>query len=185
MATAPILHPRTRVVTQTLTRPFTTITTLVTLGDGPTPFPTTTDPPPTPPPTTTTTAAAAPIPVTPSPSTSLTPHQLGALLGTILGAAFALLLICLCLTLRRKRHRHHRHRHPYDYDGDYYSASESDVVRVRASMSTWPRSGVREGTWTAVPPPVRFPPTPSVTASLIAIAGLATKITHRIDQMMQ
>jgi hypothetical protein len=177
--TARALSPRTRVVTQTLTRPFTTITAVVTLGDGPPPTPT--HPPPPPPPS----HSHAPETIAPAPHAgSLTPPQLGALLGSGFGLAFVALLVCCFISCNRKRQRTtNPPEYYYDYDD---SLSESEVVQVETMRGTaagwtlrqnqggrgggWGGGGagaggtgtgrVVRGAWTTVPPPVRFPPTP-------------------------
>ncbi|KAK4143177.1 uncharacterized protein C8A04DRAFT_29196 [Dichotomopilus funicola] len=181
------LFARTRVVTQTITRPSTTIVAVVTLGDAPQPDPTVTSiiPPPPPPPAATTTTTLAPAPSTSSP---LTPQQLGALLGSILGFAFVAFCICCCLTIHRRRLRYYRSRRRGSYSSSSGSSddmTESEVVRVQTrvysggglnpawnvpftgrgggvTMSSSPTSGTTtttSGPWTTVPPPVRFPPT--------------------------
>ncbi|AEO68641.1 uncharacterized protein THITE_113395 [Thermothielavioides terrestris NRRL 8126] len=183
------LQPRqTRVVTQTITRPFTTITAVVTLGDGPTTstslLPTATStpgPPSTPDPATALSADAD----------ALTPSQLGAILGAVLGVAFVVLLVCCILSLQRRRRQALREQEMYYYYGgggeeEESEYSESEVVRqerVRRTpawnrrhpqpqpvYSSWDHGapgaagfGGAGSTWTTVPPPVRFPPTPRYT----------------------
>ncbi|KAK4032458.1 hypothetical protein C8A01DRAFT_41095 [Parachaetomium inaequale] len=175
------LQVRTRVVTQTITRPFTTITALVTLGDAPSSLPTT-DPPATAPtatPSSPTTDQVTPAPL--SSSSSLTPQQLGAILGSVLGFFLLVLLICCFLSFRRRlqkeQQRSSQYYHYYEDDDDIIS--ESDVVRVETRMRGTPAWHLHRGgrgttaagaggTWTTVPPPVRFPPTPRYTGTAYA-----------------
>ncbi len=140
-----------RIVTQIITRPFTTITAIVTLGDGPTSTLTTISTP---------TSSAT---LAPSPSTTLSPGQLGALLGSVLGFALLALLVCCGLTFRR---RQHRERTATIYVDDDMSTDSEDTRVVRETLHStraWNRQrGGRAvpSSWTTVPPPVRFPPTP-------------------------
>ncbi|KAG7291257.1 hypothetical protein NEMBOFW57_001269 [Staphylotrichum longicolle] len=108
MATTPRgLELRTRIVTQTLTRPSTTITTIVTLGDAPTSAPDTTANPSHPP---RNQPDATPPTITHPHSTTLTSQQLTALLGVLVPITFLLLLLCCCLSLRRRRRRQRAER---------------------------------------------------------------------------
>ncbi|KAK4202097.1 hypothetical protein QBC40DRAFT_263573 [Triangularia verruculosa] len=174
-----------RVITQTITRALTTITTLVTLGD-----PTaamdiaqpTDEPPPPPPPAA---APAAALPPAPS-SGTLSPEQLGALLGSVLGFAFLVLVICCCFSCHRRRPQ--EPRFVFDGTSSEYSGSRSENEVTReyyTSTRDWNRmrgpGGVgianvesmvggsgsmprRPGAgFTVVPPPARFPPTPRYT----------------------
>ncbi|KAL2131725.1 hypothetical protein VTI74DRAFT_4656 [Chaetomium olivicolor] len=139
-----------RIVTQTITRPSTTIIAVVTLGDGPTSAPSPTTAPPSPTPT-------EPIITSPPSSSTLTPQQLGALLGCILGLAFFIMFICCCFSFRRRPR-------PPIYEEEYDS-SESEVVQVEVLRSSpeWNLNSSgreAEGRWATVPPPVHFPPTP-------------------------
>lgn len=153
------LEVRTRLITQTLTRPSTTITTVVTLGGGPTIAPT----------PTTISTTSSPFPagtITPAPASALTPQQLGAILGSVLGLAFIILVLCCCISVRRRREqtiRYAREHDEYGYGGGY-SVSETDVFQAERwrSAPVWNlyRGRGATGTWTTVPPPVRFPPTP-------------------------
>ncbi|KAL2145280.1 hypothetical protein VTI28DRAFT_7648 [Corynascus sepedonium] len=125
--------------------------------------------------------------VTPAPTSSSSssfsshPEQLGALLGSILGFAFLVLLTCCFVSFRRRQLRQRKRearayrRYYYGHDDD----EESDVVRVqstvRHSTPHWnlhyydsrrgpgTGTGIKTSTWTTVPPPVRFPPTPRYT----------------------
>ncbi|KAL2019045.1 hypothetical protein VTK56DRAFT_10149 [Thermocarpiscus australiensis] len=143
-----------RVVTQTLTRPSTTITVAVTLGDGPTSAPTIAA-------TTPTTPPASPGPAGTEPPSPFTPQQVGAIVGSILGFASLVLLICCCLSCRRRRRR----TAEYEAEDDDDTVSESDIQVVetlRTTEEAWnnhPRVAAPV-LWTTVPPPVRIPPTP-------------------------
>jgi hypothetical protein len=165
------LELRTRVVTQTITRPSTTITTLVTLGgDGPTSTPEPPTPTPTPDPTTTS-LAANPAPL--GSTAPLTSEQLAALLGSLLTLTFLLLLLCCYLSVRRRRQALHeyerqfRRRERYAYDDDEDYDGPDGQLRGTAAWNMRAAAGGRghgmTGTWTTLPPPVRFPPTPRVT----------------------
>ncbi|KAK3302724.1 uncharacterized protein B0T15DRAFT_497178 [Chaetomium strumarium] len=161
---SPALEERqTRVVTQTLTRPSTTITAVVTLGSEPAIISTLSPNSPTIIPTPTSTTSTAPVgPATPS---SLTNSQLGAILGSVLGFAFLVLLFCCCCLSCRRR------RPPLDTTYTDYAEYESDAVQQQQQQQEaartwnnyydyWDRRRVATGTWTTRPPPVRFPPTP-------------------------
>lgn len=149
----PVLGGRqVRILTQTITRPTTTITAIVTLGDGPTSVPTA--------PTNLPPATTPPIgPISPGPPPSVTQQQLGIILGTVLGFAFLVLLLFCCLSARWRR------RPTIYVEGDEYS--ESDMVEVEELRRTaaWNRAAgaTAAEAWTTVPPPVRFPPTPRYT----------------------
>ncbi|KAK4234224.1 hypothetical protein C8A03DRAFT_38018 [Achaetomium macrosporum] len=140
---------QTRVVTQTLTRPSTTITAVVTLGSGPS---TSTLSPNVPTSTSTSTGPVAPVSST---SSALTSQQLAAILGPVLGFAFLVLLLCCCLSCRRRRQQTES-----TYVDEYDNASESAVVQQAGTWNGWDRRRVATGTWTTKPPPVWFPPTP-------------------------
>ncbi|GAB1319892.1 hypothetical protein MFIFM68171_10102 [Madurella fahalii] len=141
-----------RVLTQTITRPTTTIIAVVTLGDGPTSAPAA----PTNLPTTTTPPLG---PVSPGPPSSITQQQLAIILGTVLGFAFLVVLI-FCYWSARWR----RGATIYVEDDEY---SESDMVEAEElrRAATWNRvhGATTTEAWTTVPPPVRFPPTPRYT----------------------
>lgn len=172
-----------RVITQIITRAFTTVTTLVTLGD-PTAVADMVLPTEEPPPLSAPAAApAATLPPAPS-SGTLSPGQLGALLGSVLGFAFLVLVLCCCLSCHRRRRRQER---VIVYDrGSDNSESEREVTReYYTSTRDWNRlrgpgglgfanaegmmgdaGGMATRTnvgFTTVPPPVRFPPTPRYT----------------------
>ncbi|KAH6635828.1 hypothetical protein F5144DRAFT_158891 [Chaetomium tenue] len=166
------LHARTRIITQTITRPFTTITAVVTLGgdspeptpnnDNPPPSPTSQPPPPPPPPPTDQQITPA------APPSALTPSQLGAVLGSVLGLATLILLICCILSLQRRKRRLEREQNDRYYYYDDGEGEDDGEMRERgrgrgvAAGAGWhSRSG--RGPWTTVPPPVRFPPTPRYT----------------------
>ncbi|EAQ91674.1 predicted protein [Chaetomium globosum CBS 148.51] len=154
----PHLQARTRIITQTITRPFTTITALVTLG-GDSPELTTNNPPPSPtpppPPPAPTNQQLAPA----APPSALTPSQLGAVLGSVLGLATLILLICCILSLQRRKRRLERQQNDRYYYYDDGDEDEDEEMRERGRWHS--RSG--RGSWTTVPPPVRFPPTPRYT----------------------
>ncbi|TFA98041.1 hypothetical protein CCMA1212_010221 [Trichoderma ghanense] len=78
------------ILTQTLVRPSTTITTTITLG--------TIDPSS----TETTTAAAVPLPVSPHHHSGLSGGQVGAILGSVVGIVVLLLIIGFCYVGRRR-----------------------------------------------------------------------------------
>jgi type IV secretory pathway VirB2 component (pilin) len=155
-----------RVVTQTITRPFTTIIAVVTLGDGPT------SPPPAlgssmPTTTTTATPAAPPGPASggSAPSSSITQQQLvGIILGTLLGVLFLVVTIWCTLSWARRRSQEAE----YILEEDEYMMREAEVMAEMEEMrrtQAWDRAKAAAATpststWTAVPPPVAFPPTP-------------------------
>ncbi|KAK0717557.1 hypothetical protein B0T26DRAFT_751595 [Lasiosphaeria miniovina] len=134
-------------LTQTITRPFTTITTVVTLGGS---SPSESTPPPvfTPSPTPEPQPPTGTAPVVPaSSSSSLTPDQIGAILGSVLGFVAFLLLVCCCLSIRRRRLIAR-------YESD--SMTETEVVIEDVyTADTWTRRGP-----TVVPPAPAIPPTP-------------------------
>lgn len=171
------------VVTQTITRPYTTATVLVTLGPGES---TTSAAPQTtilPTSTTaysssTTTSAAVPIPGAPSASSSsLTSAQLGAILGSILGSVLLIFLIWYRGTQLRRRENDALWQAHYGLEDDG-SETVSETVEVggaqrRAAVGggePWVMGGGGGGGSAAgggggpgigvVPPPPSFPPTP-------------------------
>ncbi|KAK0747229.1 hypothetical protein B0T21DRAFT_279372 [Apiosordaria backusii] len=140
----------------------------------------TTEPPPPPPPAA---APAATLPPAPS-SGTLSPEQLGALLGSVLGFAFLVLVLCCCLSCHRRRRR--REQIVFYGTGSEYSESGTEVTReYYTSTRDWNRmrgpgglgfanaegmmgssGGMPRRTdagFTTVPPPARFPPTPRYT----------------------
>ncbi len=175
------LEVRTRVVTQTITRPSATITTVVTLGDSPASTSTTPDPTPTPspPPDPTPTPAPTTIAVSPAPAGTIPPlttEQLIALLASLFSITFLVLLICCYLTWRRRREaqlrrerRYYRYRQRTLYGEDEEDDDDDDGGGRTRGTAAWNLRGGRvgvaggmTGTWTTVPPPVRIPPTPRV-----------------------
>ncbi|KAH8898267.1 hypothetical protein GQ53DRAFT_413868 [Thozetella sp. PMI_491] len=121
------LEPRQgRVVTQTITRPYTTIIATVTLGgDG---YGSTSTPDPTSGaiPTDSTTSTSTLAPVTPTNSATLTPDQLGAILGSIFGTLFLVVFFWYyCVVVRRRRRRSY---------GESDSESSLDERERRARM---------------------------------------------------
>jgi hypothetical protein len=146
-----------RVITQTLTRASTTITTLVTLGTGvlddfPTP---TLEPPPPPPP------PAAPAQATSS-SSVLTNEQLGAILGSVLGFLVIVVPLIYCC-FRRDPYPHRRRRYDYSDSDSMTSHSGSGGGGNRRGRDPWARGGgpppMRQPFQPVlVPPPPRIPP---------------------------
>lgn len=113
-------------VTQTITKPDATLTTIVTLGPGsPTPD--------------------APAPPVRGATTSdgLTSGQLGIILGCTIGGVALLLLICCCLGKR-----HQRQTRP-NSGSSRTSLTDSYITYVRPSSrpAVWPQ-------WRSIPPPV-------------------------------
>jgi hypothetical protein len=143
-----------RVITQTLTRASTTITTLVTLGTGvfgdiTTP---TSEPPPPPPP-------APPVQAT-SNGSVLTNEQLGAILGSVLGFLVIVVPLCYCCFRRDPKWRHRRR---YYSDSDSMSShSGSGDGGGRPRRDPWYRPPVpqvrQQFQPVLVPPPPRIPP---------------------------
>ncbi|OIW32962.1 hypothetical protein CONLIGDRAFT_158226 [Coniochaeta ligniaria NRRL 30616] len=159
------------VVTQIITRPYTTITALVTLGPG---DPTSTAPQTTTIPTSTTaspsssTTAIVAVPGSPPASSSTLTHaQLGAILGSVLGSLLLIILIWYCVTQRRRS----RDARELRYVLSEESETSSETVEVtmtgagggarRMAADPWVRRVVPEVN--VVPPPPRFPPTPRYT----------------------
>jgi hypothetical protein len=164
-----------RVVTQTITRPYTTMTAVVTLGPGQTttsiaPQATVTPSGATAPAAPTSSAIAIPGAV-PSSSSGLTRTQLGAILGSVLGSIALIILLWYCVTQRRREEQARRVRYVVDDE----SETTSETVEVRPSrprhpMPSWipgvrvPDPWVRAAPgFGVVPPPPRFPPTPRYT----------------------
>ena len=151
-----------RVVTQIITRASTTLTALVTLGD-PTAASSSapTHPPPPPPAPVATTRSTHP------PNSGLTPGQLGALLGSILGFFALVVVLCCCLACRRRP----RAAEPADDSRSEMTESEAEVRYTTRFTQRWngPIYGWGYGPrrtdagFTTVPPPARFPPTPRYT----------------------
>lgn len=147
-----------RVITQTLTRPSTTITTLVTLGlSGNADFATPTPelPPPPPPP-------AAPSAQTNPTSSVLTNEQLGAILGSVLGFLVIVVPLCYCCFRRDPDWRRRRPHWSSSDSGSTYSGS-SHGGRRPPHPEPWrrmhPGPPVREPFQPVlVPPPARIPP---------------------------
>ena len=163
-----------RVVTQTITRPSTTITALVTLGSdsgpdsgpgsgsgcncnpagstGPAATLATGGP--------TSTSTGAALPVTPSANGGLSDAAVGAIVGSVIGfVVLVLLIVCCCLSLRRRR-------------GSVLERSTLSSRSSETSSSWTPTEVAVEDTWrarqaeaarpgpTVGPQPPRFPPTP-------------------------
>ncbi|KAK3934444.1 hypothetical protein QBC46DRAFT_79212 [Diplogelasinospora grovesii] len=160
-----VLEPRLEdrqgavVVTQLITRPYTTITALVTLGGGPTPDPSTL---PTVAATTTSPVDNAPtapiVETTPtsSGSSSLNQDQIGAILGSVVAFVVLVLIAWYCLSMRRRR------RIAAMYDESEGSTVEVQYYEVHPGGDPWNRPGHGTGP-RIVPPPPRFPPTPRYT----------------------
>ncbi|KAH8902530.1 hypothetical protein BR93DRAFT_932106 [Coniochaeta sp. PMI_546] len=154
------------VVTQIITRPYTTITALVTLGPG---DPTSTTPQTTVPTTTnasaSSTSAIVAIPGSPDASSStLTQAQLGAILGSVFGSLLLVLLVWYCVTQKR---RSEAREVRYVLSEESETSSETVEVRNtgaggarRMAADPWVR---RDPEIRVVPPPPRFPPTPRYT----------------------
>jgi hypothetical protein len=92
-------------------------------------------------------------------------------LGSVLGLATLILIICCMVSLQRRKRRLEREENDRAY---YYYDDEEDEEemrenglrgRVRGTAGWNSRSGMSggRGSWTTVPPPVRFPPTPRYT----------------------
>lgn len=175
---APVAARQEHIITQTITRPFTTITALVTLGPAdPTStssFPTTTTAEPT---TATSSTSPSTVPVAgatnPSTSSSLTPTQLGAILGSVLGTAVLLLLLIWFYASMRRRAQQPRRVRMVSDDMESETSSETAAEMRMAGGAGYRRSAmagagdpwVRQGP-TVVPPPPRFPPTPRFNPSM-------------------
>ncbi|KAL2270578.1 hypothetical protein VTJ83DRAFT_2762 [Remersonia thermophila] len=169
----------TLVVTEILTRPYATITTVVTLGGDPS-LPTSTTAPTLLPSRSSSESAQAPGTVGPAPSTSLTPAQLGALLGSVLGFTFLVFLCCYTAWCRHRRRRRvpgfeipqpdnggsgRKRRVPIRYypSYDYYGRGDYDRQTQDPPIAQdTGQSGIRPVTsvWNVVPPPVWLRPTP-------------------------
>ncbi|KAB5523069.1 hypothetical protein GE09DRAFT_1229816 [Coniochaeta sp. 2T2.1] len=126
------------VVTQTITRPYTTITAVVTLGPG-----STSSPPPQATTTIISTSTSSPSSTTSSPvtipgtppasSTTLTHAQLGAILGAIFGSILLVILIWYCVSQSRRRREAEEEeaRFRYVLSGESETSEETAEVRVR------------------------------------------------------
>lgn len=165
------LEPRQDpVVTQTITRPYTTITAVVTLGGVGAAAAPSSDPAATTPvvpsspqgSSSSSSSSSSSLPVTPTGSSGLTPDQLGAILGSIFGVlVLAGLLWCACSPRMRPRPgggRRRRLRSTETSEADL--DAERDRLRFRQEHARMmhfampPRPGP-----VLVPPPARFPPT--------------------------
>ncbi|KAI1849060.1 hypothetical protein JX265_011277 [Neoarthrinium moseri] len=129
----PELVQRQMVITQTITYPASTLTTVVTLGRGGESTAV----------LGATTAPAAPVSASTS-SQGLTPEQIGIIVGCCVGAAvFVVLLWCCCTAVRRRPGSD-------TSDGDsYYSHDE-----VRVPVMPEPPRRMRWPEWRTRPPPV-------------------------------
>lgn len=155
------------VVTQIITRPYTTITALVTLGPG---APTSTAPQTTISTSTaasasTTTAIVAVPGSSEASSSTLTHAQLGAILGSIFGAILLILLVWYCVNQRRGFDAR-----DVRYVRSEESVTSSETVEVTMTGAGGARRTAPQDPWvrrgpeiTVVPPPPRFPPTPRYT----------------------
>ncbi|KAK3368368.1 hypothetical protein B0H63DRAFT_455147 [Podospora didyma] len=133
-----------RVITQTITRPTTTYTALVTLGDGfNEPTPTAIPPPPN---------GASSTVVAISTSPGLSSEQIGAIVGSVVGFVVLLFCICCCLSIRRRRIQAMAMSYP--------SETEIEVVidDQYRPVDPWDRQPRRGPI--VVPPAPRYPPTP-------------------------
>ncbi|KAK3681733.1 hypothetical protein B0T22DRAFT_494726 [Podospora appendiculata] len=160
MDTPPILEPRQgRVITQIITRPYTTITAYVTLGGSDEPPAAATPTPFTPQPTPNGVGgggggggdggtSSAPVVPTTSSSSSLSAEQVGTIVGSVLGFFVLLFVVCCCLSLRRRRIQE---RIAWERAGSY--TTDDSYVEIQ---DTWTRPVQQPG---LVPPPPRFPPT--------------------------
>jgi hypothetical protein len=161
------------VVTQTITRPYTTITALVTLGPGEptstaaqTTLPTLTSPSPS---SSSSTAAAVAVPGAVSASSSaLTQAQLGAIIASVLGSILLIILIWYCVAQQRRR-QNEPGEVRYVLEDETETSSETAEVmtmpaggRARRMMPADPWARGEPGIG-VVPPPPRFPPTPRYT----------------------
>ncbi|KAK0639761.1 hypothetical protein B0T16DRAFT_248212 [Cercophora newfieldiana] len=145
-----------RVITQTLTRASTTITTLVTLGigsNGDFTTPTAEAPPPPPPPA---------APAATSSSSVLTNEQLGAILGSVLGFLVIVVPLVYCCFRRDPKWRRRRH---YSDSDSWSSHSGSSGGNNRPRRDPWRGRApagppMRQPAFqpVLVPPPPRIPP---------------------------
>ncbi|KAJ9136852.1 hypothetical protein NKR23_g9528 [Pleurostoma richardsiae] len=138
------------VLTQVITRPFTTYTYLVTLGDATT-VPTTAAPT-----SASTTAVVAPAPTT-SGSGGLSQAEIGAILGSVVAFVLIVLLIWYCMSLRAQAAYRVAALETDSYTTVY--SSETTIVRDPWAREGQPRPYQQDGP-TLNPPPQRFPPTP-------------------------
>ncbi|KAB5517444.1 hypothetical protein GE09DRAFT_1066345 [Coniochaeta sp. 2T2.1] len=140
------------VVTQTITRPYTTITAVVTLGPG-----STSSPPPQATTTTIPTSSSSPSsssPVTipgtpPASSTTLTHAQLGAILASIFGSILLIILIWYCVSQSRRRRdaEEEEARFRYVLSGESETSEETAEVRVRGGGGGGTRRMGGMGVW--------------------------------------
>ncbi|KAK3331656.1 hypothetical protein B0T19DRAFT_84530 [Cercophora scortea] len=148
--TIPKLEPRQgRVITQIITRPYTTITAYVTLGGTDEPPAAATPTPYIPQPAPNGGDSSAPVVPTTSSSSSLSAEQVGAIVGSVLGFFVLLFIICCCLSLRRRRIQE---RIAWERAGSY--TTDESYVEI---TDTWTRPVPQQPG--LVPPPPRFPPT--------------------------
>ena len=161
------LEPRQDpIVTQTITRPYATVTAVVTLGGvgaaAPSSDPAGAGAAPIPSSPPQETSSSTSLPVTPTGTSGLTPDQLGAILGSIFGVlVLAGVLWCACSArMRRPRAgdaRRRRIRSNETSEADLDEERERFRRQQHARMMHFampPRPGP-----ILVPPPARFPPT--------------------------
>ena len=177
----PLAARQNPVVTQIITRPYTTITALVTLGPGgqsttapedtglqttalQTTVPTSTT---TSAPSSTSSTPSIIVPASPSSSSSLSQSQLGAIIGSVLGFALLLLLLWYCVLQRRRQDRSRALRYADSSESETSSDATSYVVMSERRTTTAAGGGTawvrRDPGIGVVPPPPRFPPTPRYT----------------------